>query len=233
MNEPIEQILLDKYRNGTLAALYSAHYDSAKCNPEVWVDNFVKNFTPIVDHPDVLKMRKGETDKKKDKDYKVDSTAIKDFLKFINYRPIALKKKFIFLFNANDLSVIVSNKLLKIFEELSSDFCLILLVPDNAQLLATVESRSIKITLKAQDQFEDVNLDMPKISSPLELSAFIKESKMDTSGLEKKFIEQSIEHCLKKRDFRSCEELLATLKNYQTATAFNNSQLSRLTPFFP
>jgi hypothetical protein len=88
MNEPIEQILLDKYRNGTLAALYSAHYDSAKCNPEVWVDNFVKNFTPIVDHPDVLKMRKGETDKKKDKDYKVDSVAIKDFIKFINYQII-------------------------------------------------------------------------------------------------------------------------------------------------
>jgi len=233
MSEAIEQILLNKYQNGTLAALYCAHYDSAKCDPEVWVDSFLKSITPLIDHPDILKMRKGETDKKKDKDYKVDSVAIKDFIKFINYRPLALKKKFIFLFNANDLSVIVSNKLLKIFEELSSDYCLVLLVPDNAQLLATVESRSIKILIKNQNHFDGNILAMPKMTSPVEMAAFIKEAKLDNNIFEKKFIEQKIERCLQNSQFFECDELLVALKNFEHASSFNNSQLSRLTPFFP
>ncbi len=240
--QTLEQILLKKVREKTLASVYLINYDSEKTDPEVWVNSFLKGLTPIADHPDVLKVKKGE----KENDYKVDSPGILQFLKFINYRPLALEKKFIFLYDAQDLSVIVSNKLLKVFEELGSDFCLILLVPDNAQLLETVLSRAVKLKLTETDSIgsleKQAGPDFSKLESPQELLAYLKSEFGDAQDLqEKKFIEYAIEKCLAQctaesknnpAAYKKLDELLKILKDYETRSAFNNSKLSRLSAFF-
>lgn len=235
MSDELKNILIKKYQEKTLASLYLLNYDSQSINAETWVDNFLKELTPLADHPDVLKVFKDE----KANEYKVDSLAIKNFLKFINYRPLQLQKKFIFLFDAQDLSDIVSNKLLKVFEELESAYCLILLVPDNAPMLATVTSRAVKLKIASPEAQKEVDeSDFRNITTPQELMAHLKLGREQSGLEEKKFIEYALKQCLAQstatpESFKELEELLKTLKDYEIRSAFNNSKLSRLSPFFP
>ena len=115
MKDNLQTILFKKYQDQLLASLYILNYDSSRTDPNLWVNEFLTQFTQVIDHPDVLKINKAE----KENEYKVDSVEIRDFLKFINYRPLQLEKKIIFLFDAHDISPILSNKLLKIFSNLS------------------------------------------------------------------------------------------------------------------
>ena len=234
MIETISDILIKKYKENSLASLYIANYNSERTNPKIWADDFLKNITTIEDHPDVLKLNKSE----KEKEYKVESPAILELYKFINYKPLNLKKKFIFLFDSQDISTIVANKLLKIFEELSSDICLILFAPDNAAMLPTVTSRAIKIQISNLNKTDIVpNENLDHITSPQELIAYLKQSRLESNQLEKKFIEQKIEQCLKNahdpKNYQQLDELLLSLKDFELSSDFNNSQISRISRFFP
>jgi DNA polymerase III delta prime subunit len=234
-NESIDNILYEKYQNKKLASLYLVNYNSQKINIENWVENFVKKITPLEDHPDVLKIKKDD----KANEYKVDSQSIKDFLKFLNYRPLLLEKKFIFLYDAHDLSVIVSNKLLKIFEELGQDFCLVLLVPDNAVMLATVLSRAVKLQINSQVEVKDPKVDqIIELKNPQDLINFLKKNPEISTQYEKKAIEHRIDQVLSQstpqyESYLQLTQLLKNLKDFETANDFNNSKLSRLSYFFP
>lgn len=235
MQDNLQKLLYKKYLDKNLAALYIAKYDSAFIDPELWAKEFLGQFTSLEDHPDVLKINKTE----KETEYKVDSLSIKNFLKFLNYRPIQLEKKFIFLFDAQDLSVILSNKLLKIFEELDAHFCLILMVPDKAPMLATVESRAIKLQISAPQNSDNQNsFDFGKLKTPMDLMNYLKQASGNSQYDEKKFIEHAIAQILlaaqsTPQSFNDLEALLRSLENFETANNFNNSKLSRITPFFP
>jgi len=229
MLDLVQTALLKKLKEDSLASLYLFTYNNETTNPVLWVDAFQKEITPLSDHPDILKLFKGP----KETEYKVDSAAIKEFLAFISTRPLQLSKKFIFLYDAQDLSVIVSNKLLKVFEELGSDYCLMLFAPRNTALLETVLSRAVKLSLPeptGPKESEDV-FDFKTLTSPQELLSVLKESDNDLE-MEKKYIEFAIEQCLKKKDYKALNDLLQTLKDYELRSTFNNSRLSRLTPFF-
>lgn len=234
MQDSLQKLLYKKYLDKNLASLYIAKYDSQFIDPQSWVNNFLHQITPLADHPDVLKVEKSPEDTL----YKVDSQGIKNFLKFLNYHPLKLEKKFIFLFDAQDLSVIVSNKLLKIFEELSSQFCLILMVPDNAQLLPTVLSRAIKVQIpKSEQSIEQDLFDVGSIDSPLELMNYLKSNSTNPQFDEKRFIESALSKVLNSisttpEAYNRLEALLKVLESYERASDFNNAKMSRLTPFF-
>ncbi|MDO9180906.1 MAG: hypothetical protein Q7U04_00795 [Bacteriovorax sp.] len=230
MKKNLQEILFQKYQDKNLASLYILNYDSKSVDPSIWVNDFLTQFTKLSDHPDVLKIFKTE----KENEYKVDSASIALFLKFLNYKPLQLEKKFVFIFDAQDISTILSNKLLKVFEELDSNICLFLIVPDNAQILATVASRSIKLQIPPMENANYQKTDFSGIKTPQDLLALLK-----TGGLEdeKAFIEQAIEHFLtlsksSAQSFQEAHELLAVLSEYETYSNFNNSKLSRMTRFF-
>lgn len=222
----LKKNLLLKYEKNQLAQVYLARYPN-ETDPKKWTLDFLKSITGLTDHPDILWVEREE----KENDYKVDSKGIAALFKFLNYRAFELKKKFIFLTDAHLLSTIVSNKLLKTLEELPENFCLILFAPKDEALLATVESRAIKITLPSEKG--DVNYDAPPLSfnSAQELLAALKESE-DELLLEKKFIEEKLHNALQSPNFKSCEELLNKLKHYSVSESFNNTKLSRLSLFF-
>lgn len=246
MKNSLKNILLQKYEDQKLASLYLINYESHSFNIETWVKEFALGLTKIDDHPDILKITKAANETQ----YKVDSKGIEEFLTFINYRPLELKKKFIFIFDAHDLSPILSNKLLKVFEELSAQFCLFLLVPDNAFMLPTVLSRAIKLKastlLDQKFSSQTISPHFDSIKTPQDLMAFLKEYKDpqdngSTNGgaqIEKKFIEQTIDRILSQTknhpsDYHELDSLLKALAEYETYTNFNNSKLSRLARFFP
>ena len=230
----LQSILFQKYKAKNLASLYIANYDSTLTNPEQWANDFINLFTKIEDHPDVLKLHKDD----KENEYKVESKSIREFLKFINYRPLQLEKKFIFIFDAHDISTIVSNKLLKVFEELGPHLCLFLMVPDNAPILPTVSSRAIKIQIKNSNAPARLTLDYSGINTPQELLAFIKQNQDNDSQIDKNFIEQIINNTLKQcvdnpKAFPKLDELLHILSDNETFNNFNNSKQSRMARFFP
>lgn len=236
MSDFIHTSLIKKFQDKTLASLYLITYNSETTTPVLWAQQFQKELTPLADHPDILRMFKGP----KENEYKVDSSAIRDFLTFISTHPLQLEKKFIFLFDAHDLSVIVSNKLLKVFEELSSEYCLIMFAPRNSSMLETVLSRAVKLSLpdlKGPDKdARELEAELCDIQTPQDLLALLKESEGNLD-LEKKYIELAIKQCLAqaiKSDggYKQLDDMLTILKDYETRLAFNNSKLSRLTPFF-
>lgn len=217
--------LLKKYNQGNLAQVYLAKYPE-HTNPVVWAQNFIKDVTKLADHPDILWVERVE-----ENEYKVESTGILALNKFLNYRAFELKKKFIFINDAHLMSTIVSNKLLKVFEELPENFCLFLFAPQDQNLLPTVESRAINILLPQDLSGVNYDASLPNYASAQELVASLKKSDDDYLE-EKRFIEESLVKTLTTGNFKDCTEALENLKNYQVSDAFNNSKLSRLSLFF-
>lgn len=222
----LKNILMKKYQDNNLASVYLAKYPD-QTNPINWAKDFMLGITPLEDHPDVLWMERAENDN----EYKVESPAILALLKFLNYRPFELKKKFIFVNDAHLMSVIVSNKLLKIFEELPENFCLFLFAPQSQNLLPTVESRAIKILMPADfNQTSDENKDI-QFNSAMDLVSHLKKSEDDFSE-EKNFIENALNKTLTSKNFNECSESLEKLKHYGVSENFNNTKVSRLSMFF-
>lgn len=217
--------LLKKYQQGNLAQVYLAKYPE-HTNPIIWAKSFLSSITTLADHPDVLWVERGE-----DNNYKVESEGILALFKFLNYRAFELKKKFIFINDAHLLSVIVSNKLLKVFEELPENFCLFLFAPQDQNLLPTVESRAIKVLLPQDLSSVDYDAPLPEYASAQELVASLKKSE-DAHLEEKKFIEEALIKTLKSKNYSECADALESLHQYEVSDAFNNTKLSRLSLFF-
>lgn len=222
----LKKNLLKKYESNQLAQVYLAKYPEGT-DPLFWARDLIKEITPLEDDPDVLWVFRGE----KENEYKVDSAGIAALLKFLNYRAYHLKKKFIFLNDAHLLSVIVSNKLLKVFEELPENFCLFLFAPKEENLLPTVESRAINILLPANESASGHLLTEAHYTSAIDLVAKLKTSEHQALE-EKKFIEESLNKSLKKGNFTELSEQLENLKHFSQSDNFNNSKVSRLSFFF-
>ncbi|MBP9680399.1 MAG: hypothetical protein KBD76_03250 [Bacteriovorax sp.] len=236
LDERLITTLFHKYQDGLLASLYLLTYQANTLSPEEWVESFIKKITPLADHPDILKVHKDD----KSNEYKVDSPAIKSFLHFIHYRPLKLPKKFIFIFDAQDLSVIVSNKLLKVFEELGSEYCLFLLAPHDSSILPTVASRAVKLKITSLEGKQTSPTFGLNIQNPQDLIQQLKAAKEASAHEEKAFIESKISEHLTtvasrapNDSFQSLSDLLDALSAYEKSSAFNNSKVSRLSVFFP
>lgn len=219
--------LLKKYQKSSLAQVYLAKYPK-NTDPTIWARDLLKHITPLEDHPDVLWVNRGD----KENEYKVESAGISAMLKFLNYRPLHLKVKFIFINDAHLLSTIVSNKLLKVFEELPENFCMFLFAPQEDSLLATVESRAINILLpQLSDLKTSNNIEERHYSSAVDFLGQNKNSEHQEQ-LEKNFIEKSLDKSLQKGNFQELSEQLENLKHFLESENFNNSKLSRLSLFF-
>ena len=222
----LKENLLNKYASNQLAHVYLAKFPKGS-DPILWAKELLLNITKIEDDPDVLWIERGE----KENEYKVDSNGIKSLLKFLNFRPYHLKKKFIFINDAHLMSTIVSNKLLKVLEELSSNFCLFLFAPQEENLLATVESRAINILLpESRADFSQKNTNISHFTSALDFMAQLKTSEHQ-EFLEKKFLEDSLNQSLKNKNFEELSNQLENLKHYQVSDNFNNTKVSRLSLF--
>lgn len=228
----IKEILIKKYQNNTLAQVYLASY-TPNDNIREWVKDLLSPLTTLEDHPDVLWVMRSE----KENNYKVDSLSIKAMLKFINYRPYKLKVRFIFISDAHLLSTIVSNKLLKVLEEMSSLYCLILFTPEGQSLLPTVESRSIKIRIKNPRPSLHLLHPFPPIrengKSAFDVLSELRSSE-DQFQDEKKFMVSQLNLLLSgPPTFKQCENMLVNLRLYEKSDRFNNSLLSRLSLLLP
>lgn len=222
-NEEILQIFVNKYQQNQLAGVYLAKYKTVD-DAKAWITSLSENITKSIDHPDFLEVKRDSVDGQKTREYKVDSKEIQHFLTFINFRPVQLKKKFVFIHDAHLLSEILSNKLLKTFEEIPSYVCLILLAPSEENLLQTVESRAIKIHLPVLVQKTISNWS----ESPLyEILAHNSKQK-DEVDIIGTYVDEILTDKIENPDFQNLSSTLENLKHFNQAENFNNSLASRL-----
>lgn len=217
------QIFFKKYQDNQLAGVYLAKYKSTE-DAKLWLQTLCQHLSKNEDHPDILEVRRDVVDGQKTKEYKVDSKEIIQLLKFIDFRPIELKKKFVFIHDAHLLSEILSNKLLKTFEEIPSYICLILLAPNEENLLQTVESRAIKIHLPVMSKKVGMNL----IERPLfEILAHNNKQK-DEENIINEYVDEILDQRIQNLKFQELSTTLEDLKHFNLAENFNNSLASRL-----
>lgn len=226
----ISETLYKKYLNSQLAGVYLAKYSSEE-DVLCWSKDFINKITSTPNHPDILWVERDYKDNKeksgeKEKDYKVDSRAIAEFITFLNYRPFELKNKLVFITDAHLFTLIVSNKLLKTLEELPAYVSVFLLAPQDEALLQTVESRAIRINLPSHNESKIHSWDQHQ--GLKEMMEAIKKSDNEHL-LEKDFIEHIIDLALKESNFLQVSRLLADLELYKKSSEFNNALLPRMT----
>lgn len=139
----IYQTLKNKYDSNSLAHFYIFKKNSDNDSD---YNIFFKLLSKITgeqnkSHPDFLFLNIEEGEK----NYKVDSEEFKILNKFIGYRPNKLKHKFIVISDAELISLVLYNKLLKTFEELDHFQTIILITGPHDQLPETITSRAITL----------------------------------------------------------------------------------------
>lgn len=149
--------------------------------------------------------------------YKVDSPNFQEFLRYLNYAPVNLSHKFIFINNAHLISEVLSNKMLKTFEELDESTTIFLNCPNNENILDTIKSRSIEIYLDTEQKLQEMTGQATQ-EIPNLLESF-KDNDID----EKTFIELAIAQN-PKANFQELAKLLDGIKAFNQGSIFNNSK---------
>jgi hypothetical protein len=149
-----------KAKKGELGHFYilepNRHDDEASEILSLFVKNFLdqyfkfqisKNEVPSIDNnPDVFFLgNQSKNDEKKSASYHVDDlAALNDFMQF---RSLLGDRKFVIIPEAQKLSLIISNKLLKLLEEPPVETTLFLLNSQKLKLIDTLHSRAIHLRI--------------------------------------------------------------------------------------
>ncbi|MBD66076.1 MAG: hypothetical protein CME62_12770 [Halobacteriovoraceae bacterium] len=112
----------------------------------------------VTNHQDILQVNLPEGKKS----YLVEQ--IQEIIKFLNFRPTELSRKFVIMDDAHALSIIGCNKLLKTWEEPEVKATFILLNPYRSELLPTLKSRSITIRVPIEKKAESHEIDVLALS---------------------------------------------------------------------
>jgi len=143
-------------------------------------------------HPDILNIYKDQADK----NYKVDNTGIEELFRMQMHSATEINHRFIFIHEGEKIKEALANKLLKVLEDLRSDMTILILNNSQKQMLKTIESRAIK------------------------LSMFLDETQKNSQQNENVTLNQALENYLK-NDY---QELLENIQNCSISKALDNLQ---------
>lgn len=131
-NHPIYKIL-----SSTSPSCWALRYHQIETVNELLLDVLkIKGELSSCQHPDFLFLSPEEN-----KNYKVE--ALEEFFSFTHFSPLTWPKKIVVFHNAHLLGDIVANKLLKMLEAPPEFLTIGLLLPGQAELMPTLESRAI------------------------------------------------------------------------------------------
>lgn len=222
----LNQVLKKRYEDRRLASLYILRYNSKHTNPCEWAQEFLAQMTVVKnDHPDVLTIKRNEDEN----DYRVDGVQWAQLQRFIQFRPIKLKNKFVFIYDAHRISDILSNKLLKTFEDSPKELTIFLFLKDQQTLLPTILSRAISLQIHAE-KGPVASHNFSTLKNPTKI---IEEIKSLDEG-ESVFISSVIDEVLHNSPhFEQVSELLESIEAFEKYAEFNNSQASRIALILP
>lgn len=137
--------------------------------------------TSLIDHPDVLWIGTHEFGEDTRLSYQVDEAA--DLARFLEFRAINAKRKFVVITEADKVGTAIANKWLKILEEPSQTVTIFMLNSKKIKLLSTLNSRAQTLILPG-----DWSLQMTRLtelmtqwkSENITLAKFIDQYKDDS-----------------------------------------------------
>jgi hypothetical protein len=132
----------------------------------------------LIDHPDVLWIGSLEYGEDTRQSYQVDEAA--DLARFLEFKPIQAKRKFVVITEADKVGTTVANKWLKILEEPSQPVTIFMLNPKRIKLLPTLLSRAQSLILPGEWSVVMTKLDELMSlwkTSEISLSQFIEKFK--------------------------------------------------------
>lgn len=249
INHPLIDILTKKYEVQELAHFYTL---SSPSSDHEFLGNWSKEFLETIlktylsetrvknvmdlGHPDI------EIISTEDKSYSTNSDQIEQMNKFFKFRPEVLKYKFLIIHDAQKLTTIISNKLLKVLEEPPEGVVIFLLNPLNTSILNTIRSRAINLSIEDhtnKDQGQrsiknsgesffnwlNKNYEM-QISAPFSLMESIKKGEINEQTLYQRVNEYILCHDI---ELKKINHVIEALKAYEQRKEFNQGQVSRLT----
>lgn len=190
MKKNAENLLLQLYAKKRLAPFYVIRGPiSSSLNPLLqWARDFATQLissekkisshqaAQLVElgHQDLLFITKAKDEENPDeqdgKAYKVDDPQMRQYFKAVQYGPIDLAQKFIFIDKAQLINEYFANKWLKTLEEPAQNVTTLFLVETQMPLLDTIESRAITFRVKG----EHPENDYPYPEQDEDFSAFLK-----------------------------------------------------------
>ena len=227
ISNSLNTVLKKRYEESRLANLYILRYDSKYTQPDEWAQEFLSQITTVKnDHPDVLTIKRSEDEN----DYRVDGAQWVQLQTFIQYRPIKLKNKFVFISDAHRITDVLSNKLLKTFEDSPKELTIFLFLKDQQTLLPTILSRAITLQIHAEKDKIMASHHFSTLKNPTKI---IEEIKSLDDG-ESLFVSSVIDEILNNSpSFERVSELLASVESFEKYSEFNNSQASRIALILP
>jgi hypothetical protein len=191
-------------------------------------------------HADILWINKSSI---KRKSYRIQDNDFEDMLKFLEYKPLQLNKRFIIIRDADLLSYALCNKLLKTLEEPNQDTIIIFLAPEDTNFIQTIISRARVWHISATNIEESLYKDYLSFKNFTE-SELITNNKILKEYFEKEFSAQ-IQKSKKSIDididiilnlfleyesnsqssYKNKNKLLEIIKKYQYDKVFNGSHI--------
>ncbi len=190
MEKSAENLLLRLYAKKKLAPFYIIRgpISSTHCPLLEWAQDFAAtllekekaidknsaNEMIQLGHQDLLFISKTRDSEETDdqRPYKIDDPAMKEYFKSVQYGPIELEQKFIFINQGQLISEYFANKWLKTLEEPEENVTTLFLVETGSPLLDTIESRAI--TLRVQKDHPEQYYHVPEEHQ--DFSHFLKEN---------------------------------------------------------
>lgn len=237
-NTSLLEIFKNKFEQGKLAHFYIFESNS---QDQGHIDNWLMQTLKSIIGKDLsLGHEDIEIIETEDDNYKIDSDEARRLYSFISFAPLKLKYKFLIIKDAQKISKIFSNKLLKILEEPPKNTIIIVTNPHNASILPTIKSRAIVLRLNQEKDsrpFQENDLGprewfgkfYPKIKleSISQVLADLKAKSID----EKTFVRLYIEYLSSSNiDGGDLAYEIDKLKELQINTEYNQSINSRYLP---
>jgi len=242
MNTSHQEIFSKLYSKKELAPFYIFNGKNANIEGNKVLENIIAKHFKINQENAQHRIEQGISDllildKKDDKkNYSIDDESLINFQRSLAFSPIELNYKIAYFKNAQTLTKVILNKLLKILEEPPSHFCIIFENASNNQFLETINSRAINIFCTAQDKnnnVSEIKLDKKEIKY---LDQFLNKEKNSQEFIQryrdKKYLHGEILKYFiskeKKHTYIKVNRQLELLKTFNTAQVFNRGTLELL-----
>jgi DNA polymerase-3 subunit delta' len=262
-NKNLSEKLLQLWAKKKLAHFYIIQPSPSETNPREFTQEWTQGFLASVlhkekglqqvaalellnhGHPDILFVRKEEAHK----NYSVKDDNFSEFFRFQNFSSLDLEHRFIVIDDAQSITTIIANKLLKTLEEPAKNTTIFLLDPYRHEILPTISSRAIflripsnksiqkpKSTKSLTEYFNSFDLGEDFMATILSFEnnpsniTPIFEYLKNNKGFEVDFIKHLVNFVsLADLSYDSKQSFLNALQWYEKAATFNNYSPEKLT----
>jgi hypothetical protein len=204
----------------------------------VWVEQFIRQYWTQVEKrkhvpqdlksdADLLWLHPWDEEKEDHRDYQVDDLA--PLMKFMGFRGLQSKRRFVIMEDAHRIGTTVANRLLKTLEEPDNEVTFFWTNPQGTKLLPTIASRAQELNLSfGGEQQPTVLIEeyrQKMLAGDYPLAQFLDEAKKEASQLLDELISYETRH---DGPAQLKQELLTMTREWKKAQTFNQPTAPRL-----